>query len=108
MIEEEVTKEELKRVVAVEQQGEAVVMDAKMEVVVLVEEKVERVMVEVTVTYADVDALQRLMEDADITVESEKYGAEVRYACGVPVAELDSFRSGVADATRGAGLVREL
>ncbi|MEE2899236.1 MAG: YigZ family protein [Gemmatimonadota bacterium] len=73
-----------------------------------VEEKVERVMVEVTVTYADVDALQRLMEDADITVESEKYGAEVRYACGVPVAEFDSFRSGVADATRGAGLVREL
>ena len=72
-----------------------------------VEQKVERVLVEVTVTYADVDALKRLMEESDVTVETEEYGAEVRYSCGVPACALDTFRGAVADVTRGAGVVRE-
>ena len=37
-----------------------------------VEQKVERVVVEVTVTYAEVDTLQRLMEESKITVEAEE------------------------------------
>ncbi len=73
-----------------------------------VEEKVERAFVEVTVSYADVDALQRLMEESEVTVEAEEYGAEVRYSCGVPASALDAFRSAVADVTRGAGVVREV
>ena len=73
-----------------------------------VEEKVERVLVEVTVSYADVDALQRLMEESEVTVESEEYGADVRYSCGVPASTLEFFRSAVADVSRGTGVVREL
>ena len=73
-----------------------------------VEEKVERVLVEITVTYADVDALQRLMEESDITVEAEDYGADVRYTCGVPASALDTFRSTLADLSRGTGIVREV
>ena len=73
-----------------------------------VEERVERSFVEVTVSYADVDALQRLMEESDVTVEAEEYGAEVRYSCGVPASALDTFRGAVADVTRGAGVVREV
>jgi putative IMPACT (imprinted ancient) family translation regulator len=72
-----------------------------------VEQKVKRVFVEVTVTYADVDALQRLMEESDVTVEAEEYGAEVWYSCGVPASAPDTFRGAVADVTRGAGAVRE-
>ena len=72
-----------------------------------VEQKVERILVEVTVTYADVDALKKLMEESDVTVETEEYGAEVRYSCGVPACALDTFRGAVADVTRGAGVVRE-
>jgi putative IMPACT (imprinted ancient) family translation regulator len=73
-----------------------------------VEEKVERVLVEVTVSYADVDALQRLMEESEVTVEAEEYGADVRYSCGVPTSTLDTFRSAVADVSRGTGVVREV
>ena len=73
-----------------------------------VEQKVERVLVEVTVTYADVDALQRLMEESDVTVAAEQYGSEVQYSCGVPAWALDSFRGAVADVTHGTGVVREL
>ena len=73
-----------------------------------VEEKVERVLVEVTVSYADVDALQRLMEEFEVTVEAEEYGADVRYSCGVPTSTLDTFRSAVADVSRGTGVMREV
>ena len=73
-----------------------------------VEQKVKRVVVEVTVTYAEVDALQRLMEDSKITVEAEEYGAEVQYSCGVPASALDTFRRAVADLSRGTSVVREV
>lgn len=69
------------------------------------EEKVERVWVDVTVGYADVDALQRLVAEMDVTVDDEEYGAEVRYRCGVPEPALEAFRTALADATRGGGTV---
>ncbi len=72
------------------------------------EEKVERVLVLVTVTYADVDAVQRLIAEREVVIEEEKYGAEVRYRCGVPVSGLESFGDAIAEVTRGAGGVREV
>jgi uncharacterized YigZ family protein len=69
------------------------------------EEKVVRVRVEITISYADVDALQRLMSTADIVVEAEEYGSDVRYTCGVPDTDLDGFRVAVADLTRGTARI---
>ncbi len=71
------------------------------------EEKMERLPVSVTVAYTDVDALQRLFDQMEITIEEEDYGADVRYLCGVPAPGLSSFRAAVADATRGTGIVSE-
>lgn len=69
------------------------------------EERVDRVAVKVTVGYGDVDALLRIMEALDIVVETEEYGADVRYGCAVPVPALDEFERLVAEATRGGGRV---
>lgn len=69
------------------------------------EEKVERVPVDVTVGYADVDALQRLIERMEIVVEGEDFGAEVRYRLGVPETHVGELRAAVAELTRGEGRV---
>jgi uncharacterized YigZ family protein len=69
------------------------------------EERVERVALNVTVGYADVDALQRIMGDMDVVVEAEEYGAEVRYRCAVAGPDVDAFSRAVADATHGRGRV---
>lgn len=71
------------------------------------EERVDRITVEVTVGYAEVDALQRLVAELDVVVEDEAYGAEVRYRCAVPDSGMDAFRRAVGDITRGEGTVRE-
>ena len=71
------------------------------------QEKVVRVRVEITISYADVDAIQRLMSTADIVVEAEEYGSEVLYTCGVPDTDLDRFRVAVADLTRGTAIVQD-
>ena len=72
------------------------------------EERVDRVTVEVTVGYAEVAALQRLVAELDVLVEAEEYGADVRYVCGVPDGVMEAFRRAVGDMTRGEGTIREL
>ena len=71
------------------------------------EERVDRVVLDVRVGYANVDALQRLVTEMDVVVEDETYGADVRYVCGVPAPEEEAFRRAVADLTRGGGEVEE-
>ena len=71
------------------------------------DERVDRVRVAVVVGYADVDVMQRLFDEMEIEVEAEDYGAEVRYVCGVPEPRLGDFRAAVADATHGAGVIRD-
>ena len=71
------------------------------------EEKVDRTPLVVTVGYPEVDGLQRLLDDLDVVVADEDYGAEVRYRCLVPDGRVEDLRSAVADLTRGAGSVRE-
>ena len=72
------------------------------------EERVHRVAVDVTVGYAEVDALQRLVAELDIVVEDEAYGASVRYRCLVPEEVIPRFEKGVADLSRGGGRVGRL
>ncbi len=72
------------------------------------EERVDRIRVEVTVGYAEVDALQRLMAGMEVVVEREEYGAAVRYVCAVPEPALAGFRRALGDLTRGGGDLREV
>jgi uncharacterized YigZ family protein len=72
------------------------------------EEKVERVAMELTVGYPEVDAVQRLIRDAELPILDEAFGAEVRYRLGVPVEEVEDLRRRVADLTRGGGTLREV
>jgi uncharacterized YigZ family protein len=71
------------------------------------EQRVERVSVGVTVGYADVDALQRLVDEMGILIEDEEYGADVRYRLGVPAPDVEALRDRVADLTRGEGRVED-
>ncbi len=71
-------------------------------------EKVERVEVEVVVGYAEVEPLRRVIEELEVTVASEEYGAEAHYRCAVPEPRMTVFRARVADFTRGTGTVREM
>lgn len=71
------------------------------------EERVERISIDVTVGYPDVDAIQRLVEERSLPVEEEVFGAEVRYRLGVPVEEVEELRARIADLTRGAGRVED-
>ena len=72
------------------------------------EERVDRVRVEVTVGYAEVAALQRLVAEMEVLLEAEDYGADVRYVCAVPEPALEDFRCALSDLTRGGGRVRGL
>jgi uncharacterized YigZ family protein len=68
-------------------------------------ERVERVGVDVTVGYADVDGLQRLLDELEVEVEDERYGADVRYRVAVPADAVARFEEALADLTRGEGRV---
>lgn len=70
------------------------------------EEKVERAEISITIGYAYVDAVQRLLAEHDVVVGGEDYGADVRYECGVPVDEVDSLEARLTDLTRGGAVVR--
>jgi uncharacterized YigZ family protein len=67
--------------------------------------RVERVDIVLTVGYADVDAVQRLLAELDVVVEAEEYGVDVRYRCAAPADEVDALEARVADLTRGSAVV---
>lgn len=69
------------------------------------EEKVDRVLVRVVVGYAEVDAMQRLVEDMDLVVDDEDFAADVTLMLAVPATEVEELRRCVADLTRGGGVV---
>lgn len=67
------------------------------------DERVERAVVDVSVGYPDVDALQRMISDMDLPILDEAFAADVRYRIGVPVEDVEVVRRRIADLTRGAG-----
>jgi uncharacterized YigZ family protein len=71
------------------------------------EQKVERVWLTVTIGYAEVDGMQRLIDELEIVVEGEEYGAEVAYVLGVPAPNEAALRQRVADLTKGAAVISE-
>ena len=72
------------------------------------EEKVERETVELEIGYPEVDAVQRLIQEDELPVLAEEFGARVRYRLAVPVAEVDDLEARIADITRGGGSLRRV
>ena len=72
------------------------------------EERVERVILQVVVDYGSVDALQRLLEEAEAVVESEDYGEKVEYLVAVPREYAETLAEAVAGVTRGLGIIRPI
>ncbi|MDX1495656.1 MAG: YigZ family protein, partial [Longimicrobiales bacterium] len=60
------------------------------------EEKVERETVELEIGYPEVDAVQRLIQEDELPVLAEEFGARVRYRLAVPVAEVDDLEARIA------------
>jgi uncharacterized YigZ family protein len=72
------------------------------------EERVDRALLEVEVTYPQVDGLQHLLEEFEALLEDEIYGATVRYRVAVAESLLPRFERALADLTRGEGRVRRV
>lgn len=71
------------------------------------EMRIDRTRVVVVVGYPDVDAVRRLIDEQDVVVEDEAFGADVRIDCAVPEDELAAFTRAIRDVTRGEGRVEE-
>ncbi|MDX1495796.1 MAG: DUF1949 domain-containing protein, partial [Longimicrobiales bacterium] len=56
----------------------------------------------------EVDAVQRLIQEDELPVLAEEFGARVRYRLAVPVAEVDDLEARIADITRGGGSLRRV
>jgi uncharacterized YigZ family protein len=69
------------------------------------DEKVDRDTLDVTIGYADVDAIQRLIGEYTLPILEEDFGADVRYRLAIPVDEVDEITRRIGDLTRGSGRV---
>lgn len=71
------------------------------------ERKVERSRRTVVVGYPHVDGLRQLMDELDVALLDEAYGAEVRYVVAVPEDADEAFRRRLADLTSGEARLGE-
>jgi uncharacterized YigZ family protein len=71
-------------------------------------EKVDRLSLQVVVGYESVDALQRMLVDAEALIESLEYGEKVDFRLTVPSDRAEEVVEAVAGLTRGRGTVRTL
>lgn len=69
------------------------------------DEKVDRDTLDVTVGYADVDAIQRLIGEYTLPILEEDFGADVRYRLAIPVDQVEEVTRRIGDLTRGGGRV---
>ena len=64
-------------------------------------EKVERVSLQVVLSYSEVDNFRRLAEESDVLIEEEAFAADVSFVVGVPSADRATFEAAVAELTQG-------
>lgn len=69
--------------------------------------RVERSMLEVSVTYADVDSLRRAIQECEGELISERYAERVLYEVAVPVDSLERFSGLVRDRTAGRAMIHD-
>jgi uncharacterized YigZ family protein len=67
--------------------------------------RVLRRTVRISVSYADVEALRRLLGDAGAEVADERYGEDVQYIAALPTAQIAEFERELADRTAGRARV---
>jgi uncharacterized YigZ family protein len=70
--------------------------------------RVARDVVEITVGYADVEVLRRLLADHSAEVQNERYEGDVTYIAALPRRLRIAFARELADRTAGRGRVKEL
>jgi uncharacterized YigZ family protein len=70
-------------------------------------ERVERVTVMITISYAAIDSLRLLLAAHEAELTSETYGEDVRYEIRLPVSSVDALRALLMDATRGQATMTE-
>ncbi|MEX1184512.1 MAG: YigZ family protein [Gemmatimonadota bacterium] len=63
--------------------------------------RVERVQLEITAGYADVELLRRLLDEHGAETIAESYASEVTYIAAVPVASCTAFETALANGTGG-------
>jgi len=68
-------------------------------------EKVDRVRLRVTLSYADVDGFRRLAGASDASVVDETFAADVTFVVGVPVPGRAAFEAAVSELTQGRGRI---
>jgi uncharacterized YigZ family protein len=71
-------------------------------------ERVDYVELAVAFGYASIALVQQLLPSLDAEVLVEEYGVTVRYRLRVPRPNVDGFRAGMADVTRGEAEVEML
>ena len=71
-------------------------------------EKVDRVRLRVTLGYADIDAFRRLVAEAGVVVDDERFADDVQMKVGVPVPSREAFEAAVAELTQGGARVEPL
>lgn len=70
-----------------------------------VERRVDRVALAISVGYAEVDALRRLLAEHEAEILDEQYAEKVTYRAAVPVAAADALTRALDDATAGRARV---
>ncbi len=68
-------------------------------------ERRDYAMLDVTVAYAHISAVQQLWSVHEVDVLDERFEADVRFELRVPVERVGGLRQAIADVTRGQGVV---
>lgn len=64
-------------------------------------ERIEWIPARLTVEYAHIDLVRRLLDEHEVAIDEETYGAGVAYELRIPASRLDALRPALAGATAG-------
>lgn len=67
--------------------------------------RIDRVTLIISIAYADIELLKRLLAEFDAEILEDSYGAEVRYVAAVPASRSAAFAAALADGTAGRASV---
>lgn len=66
-------------------------------------QRVLRIPAVISIDYAEIEAVRRLLERTQAVVGEESFGEHVRLECSIPAGEWDRFAEALGDVTRGRG-----
>lgn len=68
-------------------------------------ERVSKVLLAVTLEYASVDGVRRMLPAYEAELVAEEYSATVGYRLAIPMTQVESFKSALLDQTNGQALI---